>query len=66
MENKITVKESIQEKFNKRRSLIMKDELTPEEENQLQDLENEIDEIPVTETKEYIKAMEIIQKAAQR
>ena len=66
MENKITVKESIQEKFNKRRPLIMKDELTPEEENQLQDLENEIDEIPVTETKEYIKAMEIIQKAAQR
>ena len=66
MENKITVKESIQEKFNKRRSLIMKDELTPEEENQLQDLENEIDEIPVTETKEYIKAMKIIQKAAQR
>ena len=35
------------------------------EKEQLKKIEENIDEIPVAETKEYIKAMEIVLKAAK-
>lgn len=49
----------------KRRRLLLKDELSQKEMEELQKLENKIDEIPVAETQEYIKAMEIILKSAK-
>lgn len=49
----------------KRRKLLLKDELSQKEMEELQKLENKIDEIPVAETQEYIKAMEIILKSAK-
>jgi len=49
----------------KRRRLLLKDELSQKEMEELQKLETKIDEIPVAETQEYIKAMEIILKSAK-
>jgi hypothetical protein len=43
----------------------LKDELSQNEMEELQKLETKIDEIPVAETQEYIKAMEIILKSAK-
>ncbi len=49
----------------KRRRLLLKDELSQKEMEELQKLETKIDEIPMAETQEYIKAMEIILKSAK-
>ena len=51
--------------LDKRRTLLMKDELSTEESDELHKLESKLDEIPVAETQEYIKAMEIILKASK-
>lgn len=51
--------------LSKRRRLLLKTELDQNEKAELQKLEDKIDEIPVAETQEYIKAMEIILKSAK-
>ena len=55
----------VEKVFDRRRALIMKDELDTEEKEQLKSLEEKIDEIPVAETPEYIRAMEIVLKASK-
>ncbi|MCB0521711.1 MAG: AAA family ATPase [Lewinellaceae bacterium] len=54
-----------EEKIQRRRSLLKKDKRTKKEETELDKLEEELVELPVGETPEAIKAMEIIQKAAK-
>ena len=54
-----------EKKIERRRSLLKKDKLTKKEETELEQLEKELVELPVGETPEAIKAMEIIQKAAK-
>ncbi len=50
----------------RRRNLLLKDELNNSEKEELRKLESKIDEIPVAETQEYIKAMEIVLKSSKR
>jgi predicted ATP-binding protein involved in virulence len=50
----------------RRRSLLLKDNLTDSEQEELKELESKLNEIPVAETPEYIKAMELISKIAKR
>lgn len=54
-----------EQKIERRRSLIKNDHRTSAEEAELEILEKELVELPVGETPEAIKAMEIIQKAAK-
>ncbi len=54
-----------EKKIERRRSLLKKDKRTKKEEAELEQLEEELVELPVGETPEAIKAMEIIQKAAK-
>lgn len=54
-----------EKKIERRRSLLKKDNRTKKEEAELEQLEEELVELPVGETQEAIKAMEIIQKAAK-
>jgi predicted ATP-binding protein involved in virulence len=49
----------------RRRNLLLKDELNKSEKAELKELESKIDEIPIAETQEYIKAMEIVLKASK-
>jgi predicted ATP-binding protein involved in virulence len=49
-----------------RRRLLLKENLTDIEKEELKKLENKLDEIPIAETPEYIKAMEIVLKMAKR
>ena len=51
----------------RRRKLLLKDkaDLTDNEKEELKDLEGKLDEIPVAETPEYIKAMELILKISK-
>lgn len=56
----------IEKVLTKRRNLLMKDDLTDNEKNELKALEDKLDEIPVAETPEYIKAMELVLKIAKR
>ncbi len=52
--------------LDRRRALLRKDKLTPKEKAELKRLEEGMGEIPVAETPEAIRAMEIIRKAANR
>jgi len=56
----------IEKVLTRRRNLLMKDDLTDNERNELNDLEGKLDEIPVAETPEYIKAMELVLKISKR
>lgn len=53
----------IEEKMTRRRSLLRKDERTSEEQRELDELEKEMSELPVMETREALKAIDIISKA---
>ncbi|CAN5665745.1 hypothetical protein BH09BAC4_BH09BAC4_35550 [soil metagenome] len=53
----------IEEKMARRRALLRKDERTPEEMQELNILEKELNELPVMETREALKAIDIISKA---
>ena len=53
----------IEEKMARRRALIRKDDRTPEEVQELDTLEKELNELPVMETREALKAIDIISKA---
>ena len=52
--------------LDRRRELLRKDKLTAKEKAELKRLEEGMGEIPVAETPEAIRAMDIIQKAAKR
>ncbi len=52
--------------LDRRRELLRKDKLTAKEKAELKRLEEDMGEIPVAETPEAIRAMDIIQKAAKR
>ena len=52
--------------LDRRRDLLRKGKLTPKEKAELKRLEEGMGEIPVAETSEAIRAMDIIQKAASR
>ena len=54
----------IEKVLTRRRNLLLKDDLTESEKNELKALEGKLDEIPVAETPEYIKAMELVLKIA--
>ncbi len=56
----------IEKVLTRRRNLLMKDHLTDSEKNELKSLDGKLDEIPVAETPEYIKAMELVLKIAKR
>jgi predicted ATP-binding protein involved in virulence len=56
----------IEKVLTRRRNLLMKDDLTDNEKNELKALDGKLDEIPVAETPEYIKAMELVLKIAKR
>jgi hypothetical protein len=49
-----------------RRKLLSKTELTPEEKEQLSTMEEKMGYMPVAETPEYIKAMQLIEKASSK
>jgi predicted ATP-dependent endonuclease of OLD family len=51
--------------LRQRRNLLFKDDLNVHEKKKLKQLESKMDEIPIAETKEYIKAMEIVLKASK-
>ena len=55
----------VEKVLKQRRTLLLKEELNSTEKQHLKKLEEEIDEIPVAETQEYIKAMEIVLKASK-
>lgn len=55
----------VEKVLKQRRVLLLKEELNQTEKQQLKKLEAKIDEIPVAETQEYIKAMEIVLKASK-
>lgn len=52
--------------LSKRRTLLLKDDLNANEQQKLKELESELDEIPIAETAEYIKAMEIVLKLSKQ
>ena len=54
-----------EDKIARRRSLLKKEKLNQSEVSELENLEEELIDLPVGETPEAIKAMEIIQKAAK-
>jgi hypothetical protein len=54
-----------EELLARRRELILKDALTDEEKDELDKLESKMDEIPVAETPEYIKAIELVLKMSK-
>ena len=51
--------------LRQRRNLLFKDDLNAADKKKLKQLESKIDEIPIAETQEYIKAMEIVLKASK-
>lgn len=53
----------IEERIARRRTLLRKDARTPEEEQELNDLDRELNDLPVMETREALKAIDIISKA---
>ena len=53
----------IEEKMARRRALLRKDDRTPDEILELDTLEKELNELPVMETREALKAIDIISKA---
>ena len=53
----------IEERMARRRTLLRKDKRTPEENLELEELEKEMSDLPVMETREAIKAIDIISKA---
>lgn len=53
----------IEEKMARRRALLRKDKRTPEEKHELDGLEEELSDLPVMETREALKAIDIISKA---
>ena len=52
--------------MNRRRKLLLKEERSEKETQELEKLEEELDEIPVVESEDALKALEIIKKAASR
>jgi len=56
----------IEKLLTRRRNLLMKDELNDVENEELKKLESNLDEIPVAETSEYLKAMELVLKISKR
>ena len=53
----------VEEKMSRRRSLLRKDKRSSDEQHELDDLEKELGELPVMETREALKAIDIISKA---
>ena len=55
----------VEEKIERRRELIRQNQLNKEEKKELQQLEEEMNYLPVVESKEAIKALDILKRAAQ-
>lgn len=52
--------------LKRRRRLLLKEDLLDNEKRELEQLDNQLDEIPVAETPEYIKAMELVLKISKQ
>jgi hypothetical protein len=55
----------LKKKIERRRKLLLLENRNPKQQKELRILEEELEDLPVTETTEAIRAMEIIRKAAK-